>query len=147
MATIDLTGDITTAINGAYDRGNPVVLGYSDDRGRASLSVRGSTHVHSKNELAVWARETTSGFAKAVQERPYVSLIFFASNDLGPRMLLSVKGKARVDPAANEEVYNAMIPGEREHDPGQKGVAVIIEVGEVLGFSPEMGPIYQSRSA
>ncbi|MTD55479.1 pyridoxamine 5'-phosphate oxidase family protein [Amycolatopsis pithecellobii] len=147
MSTIDLSGDIAVAINGAYDRGNPVVVGYTDDRGRASLSVRGSTQVHGKTQLAVWARSTTTGLAKAIEERPYVSLLFFGSNDAGPRMFLSIKGKAQVDPSQNDKVYNAMIPGEREHDPEKNGVAIIIEVGEINGFSPETGPISQSRDA
>jgi hypothetical protein len=147
MSTIDLSGDIAVAINGAYNRGNPVVLGYTDERGRAALSVRGSTHVHSGNELAVWARTPESGFARAIQAQPYVSLLFFGSNDAGPRMLLSIKGKAHTEPGLNDQVYGAMIPGEREHDPEKKGVAVIIEVGEVTGFSPETGPIAQSRNA
>ena len=147
MSTIDLTGNIAVAINGAYNRGNPVVLGYTDERGRAALSVRGSTHVHSPSELAIWARTPASGFAQAIQSQPYVSLLFFGSNDAGPRMLLSIKGKAHIDPALNDEVHGAMIPSEREHDPEKKGVAVIIEVGEVTGFSPETGPIAQSRSA
>ena len=147
MSTIDLSGDITIAINGAYDRGNPVVLGYTDDQGRPALSARGSVYVHSSHQLAIWARSETSGFVKAIAERPYVSLLFFASNDAGPRMLLSIQGKAHVDSSLNDEVYAAILPGEREHDPDQKGVAVIVEIGTLTGFSPELGPINQSRQA
>lgn len=147
MSTIDLSGDITVAINGAYNRGNPVVLGYIDEKGRAALSVRGSVYVHSGNQLAIWARSETSGFVKAIAERPYVSLLFFASNDAGPRMMLSIQGKAHVDSNLNDEVYGAILPGEREHDPDKKGVAVVVEVGTLTGFSPELGPINQSRQA
>ena len=147
MSTIDLSGDITVAIDGAYNRGNPIVLGYTDDQDRAALSVRGSVYVHSSHELAIWARSQTSGFVKALAERPHVSLIFFASNDAGPRMLLSIQGKAHVDSSLNDEVYASILPGEREHDPDKNGVAVIVEVGTVNGFSPELGPISQSRQA
>jgi len=144
--SIDLTVlEIPEAINGAYDRGNPIVVGYTDDEGRPSLSVRGSVHVHSSTQIALWARSATGGMVEAIASRPEVSLLFFGSSDAGPRMLLSVLGRARVDASANDEVYNAIIPSERNHDPEKKGVAVIVDVHKVSGFSPEIGSFSQQR--
>jgi hypothetical protein len=141
---IDLSGDITVALDGAYARGNPVVVGYTNAQGRPELTVRGSVHVHGPTQIAIWARSRDTGLAKAIENNPAASLLFFGSNDLGPKMLLTMKGIAKADPSQNDKVYSTMIPGERDHDPEAKGVAVIVDVEEVSGFSVASGPIRQT---
>ena len=70
MAELNLTEDIAEAIDGAAERGPALVLGYVADDGTASLSFRGSTQVHSKDQLAIWVRKRDDGVAKAIQARP-----------------------------------------------------------------------------
>ena len=43
-------------------------------------------------------------------------------------------GRAHVEPSANDEVYSAIVEGERQQDPDRKGVAAVVDVDSVNGF-------------
>jgi hypothetical protein len=135
---LDLTGDIAEAIEGAALRGNTLVLGYVGDDGYAALSFRGSTQVHGPQQLALWSRKADEGMVKVIADRPQVSFLYYAPDGLGPKYL-SIQGRARVDPSANDEVYAKMIEGEQGQDPDRKGVAVVVDVESVFGFGAD-GP-------
>jgi Pyridoxamine 5'-phosphate oxidase len=134
--TLDLTGDIAAAVDGAAMRGATLALAYVREDGSPSVSFRGSTQVHGPGELALWARKRDSGLALAIAEEPRVSLVYYGPDGPGP-MFLAIEGRARVAPEINEQVWAAMIEGERQQDPGQQGVAVLIEVDTVAGAGPE----------
>jgi hypothetical protein len=142
---LDLTGDIAAAVDGAAARGSALVLGYIGDDGYPAISFRGSTQVHGPEQLAVWARKAHEGFAKAVAERPQVSLLYYSPDGPGPKYL-SFQGRARVDPSANDEVYAAQIEGEKKQDPDRNGVAVIVDVDSVNGFGAQ-GAFRMERAA
>jgi general stress protein 26 len=142
--SLDLTGDIAAAVDGAASRGAALALAYVREDGSPSVSFRGSTQVHSPTELAVWARKRDSGLARAIEERPQVSLVYYGPGGPGP-MFLSIEGHARVAPEANDQVWAAMIEGERGQDPERNGVAVVIEVDTVNGAG-EHGFFQQSRT-
>jgi hypothetical protein len=133
---LDLTGDISEAINGAASRGNALVLGYVGDDGYAALSFRGSTQVFGPTQLALWARKADQGLAAVITERPQVSLLYYAAAGPGPKFL-SIHGRARVDRSADDVVYANMIEGERQQDPQRAGVAVIIDVESLNGFGSQ----------
>jgi hypothetical protein len=138
MSDIDLTGDITTAIDGAAERGSTLVLGYVDPDGTAALSFRGSTQVHSQDQLALWSRQKDGVFIESIAERPVVSLLYYSPDTPGAAYL-SIKGRARVAPEASDAVYAGMIEGERGQDPERKGVAVVVDVDSVIGAGPDGG--------
>ena len=140
---LELTGEIAEAVDGALERGHPLVVGYVDDSGYPVVSFRGSTHVHGPQQLAIWVRKADDGFAKAVTERPQVTLLYYDREGPGP-FYLSFRGRARVDPAANEEVYANTVERERDRDPDRKGVAVIIDVEDLRGAGPQ-GAFEQER--
>jgi Pyridoxamine 5'-phosphate oxidase len=144
MADVDLEGDIATAINGSLERGHAVVLGYVDDDGWATMSFRGSAQVHGRQQLAVWSRKRDEGLVTSIVERPSVSLLFYEPDGAGVRYL-SIRGRAHVDPTANDVVYERMVEVERRHDPDRQGVAVIIDVDTVIGFG-NSGPFRMERS-
>jgi hypothetical protein len=129
---LDLTGDIAAAVDGAALRGATLALAYVRDDGSPSVSFRGSTHVHGPGELALWARKPDSGLAAAVGDRPRVSLVYYGPEGPGP-MFLSFEGRARVAPELNDQVWAAIIDGERQQDPERNGVAMLIEVDSVAG--------------
>jgi hypothetical protein len=139
---LDLTGDVAAGIDGAAARGHAVVIGYVDDDDYAAVSFRGSTLVHSATQLAFWARKTSEGIVAAIAQRPQVTFLFHEVDGPGPRYL-SIRGRARVDAAANDAVYAAMIEGERKQDPDRNGVAVIVDVESVRGFGSD-GPFSMS---
>lgn len=130
--TLDLTTDIAEALDSAAARGRAPVLGYVDEQGNSSISFRGSTHVHGPAQLAVWARKQDEGLAAAVARHPRVSVVYFSPDGPGPRHVL-LTGRARVDPSANDRVYETMFAAERDYDAERNGVAVIIDVDSVQG--------------
>jgi hypothetical protein len=143
---LDLTAhNINAAVDAAATRGHTLVLGYVDGAGNPSLSFRGSTLVHGPQQLAVWARNPSGGLVAAIADHPQVSLLFYESGGPGPRYL-SFSGRARVDPSANDAVYEGMVELERSQDPERGGVAVIIDVDAVNGFDSD-GPFRMERDA
>jgi hypothetical protein len=138
VADLELTGDIAAAINGAGEAGTAIVIAYVDAQGAPSMSYRGSTQVYSPHQVAVWARNPNEGLAVAVKERPLVSLMYLNRQTPGP-YFLSIKGRARVDPEANQQVYDNMMKGERDRDPDRKGVAVVVDVDTVDGRGADGG--------
>ena len=128
---LDLSEDIAIALDGALASGHPVAVAYVGEDGRPSLSYRGSIHVHGPQQIALWARSADDGLAAAVAERPHVSLLYYDAESPGPAYA-SIKGRAHVDPSANEQVYAAIVQSERDHDPEAKGVAVIVDVDDVV---------------
>ena len=124
---VNLTGEIAAAIDGAALRGHTLAVAYVRDDGSPSVSFRGSTHVHSPTQLAIWARKHDSGLAAAIVDRPRVSLVFFEMEGPGARYL-AIEGHE-----LDQEVYEAIIEPERQQDPERQGVAVLIEVDTVAG--------------
>jgi hypothetical protein len=141
--TLDLGGDISTTVASAAERGHTLALGYIDDAGYPVVSFRGSTQVHGPKQLAIWVRKTDDGFAKAIADRPQVTLVYYGPGGPGP-MYLAFRGRAHVDPSANDVVYAKIIEGERQQDPDRNGIAVIIDVDSVQGFGAD-GPFQQQR--
>jgi pyridoxamine 5'-phosphate oxidase-like protein len=144
MTEIDLTGEVAEAVNGAVLRGPALVLGYVADDGSPSLSYRGSAQVYSTDQLAVWARKPVEGLAQAITARPTVSLLYYSRNTPGPAYL-SIKGRARVAPEVNDAVYDAMVDVEQAQDSERKGVAILIDVDDVIGLGAG-GMFHQERS-
>ena len=130
---LDLTSDIAAAIDGAALRGATLALAYVRDDLSPAVSFRGSTHVHSPTELALWARKRDSGLVTAIAERPRVSLVYYGGPDGPGPMFLSIEGRARVASEIDDEVFAAIIEPERLQDPERNGVAVLIEVDTVTG--------------
>jgi Pyridoxamine 5'-phosphate oxidase len=142
---LDLTGDIAAAIDGAALRNATVAVAYVRDDGSPSVSFRGSTQVHGPGELALWARKPDSGLATAIADRPRVSLVYYGGPGGPGPLFLSIEGRARVAPELNEQVWAAMIEGERNQDPERNGVAVLIDVDSVAGAGAD-GFFQQARS-
>src|ERR1700761_1586768 len=111
---LDLTGDIAAAIDGAALRGATPALAYVRDDLSPSVSFRGSTQVLSQTQLAVWARKRDSGLAVAIGQRPRVSLVYYGGHDGPGPAFLSIEGRARVAPEADDQVWEGMIEGERQ---------------------------------
>ena len=141
---IDLGGEIQAAIDGAILRGRPLVIAHVRDDGSPSAAFRGSTHVHSPTELALWVRKRHDGLAKAIERDPRVSFAFLEPDGPGARYL-SIQGSARLAPELDDAVYAAIPQPERDQDPERKGIAVIVDVDTVKGAG-SAGFFQQARS-
>ena len=146
VADIDLSGDVTQAVQGAYERGHPVTVAYVDEGGRPSMSIRGSTQVLNPTQIGFWARTPKKGLARAIASNPNVALLFFGSLPDGSKVLLNLRGKAHVDFSRNHEVYDTMSETEKKYDPDMSGVAVIVDVDSVTGMS-SAGPFQQGAGS
>ncbi len=136
--SIDLTGDIQNVLDGSLERaGRAPAVGYIDQDGYPAVAHRGSTHVISPTQLAVWARNPEDGMAAAVAANPKVTVAFF--DPAGDPIMLSMRGHARVDASRNEEIYAGIGGAEQGYDPDQGGVAIIIDVETVRGFGHSGG--------
>jgi hypothetical protein len=142
--TINLSGDIAGAIDGALLRGSPVAVAYTREDGSPTVSFRGSTQVLSATELAVWARKRDSGLAAAIAHQPRVALVFFEMQSEGIKFL-SIEGRARVAPEVSDRVWEAMVAPEQEHDAERGGVAIVIDVDTVTGMGA--GGLFQQAAA
>lgn len=125
-------------INGALHNNTPITVAYVDDNGMPHMSLRGSTHVHSPTELAIWARSKDSGLATAIEKNPNIGMLYRDSNT---RSTLVVQGRARKarDAEESEQVWNAIQDVEQKHETYESGCAVIIEVLSMGGGTPKGG--------
>ncbi|MCW2967265.1 MAG: pyridoxamine 5-phosphate oxidase-related FMN-binding protein [Solirubrobacteraceae bacterium] len=142
---VDLTGDIQAAIDGAALRGATMAIAFVRPDGSPSVSFRGSTYVQGPQTLALWARKRDEGMAVAIADNPRVSLVYYGGPDGPGAKYLAIEGRARVAPELDDEVYGAIIEGERNQDPERKGVAVIVDVDSVTGAGAD-GFFQQSRA-
>jgi hypothetical protein len=142
---VKLTEEMRDAVNGALANGTPVVVAYVDERGQPRLSFRGSTQVFSDDQLAIWVRNPEGGLPRALSTNPRATLLYRSPQ---PRMLLTFEGRGRVDPAdaTRRTVYEQAPEPERNADPERKGVALIVDLDRVTGFTPA-GRILMQRPA
>ena len=143
MSDLVIGDDLAAKINSSLADGLPILVAYVNAENQARLSFRGSTHVHSADQLAVWARNPEGGLSAAIASNPKVTLLY---RDPASRTMVFFYGRARVvdDEATRNAVYDASPEPERNADPEKKGKAVIIDLDLVQGRNAE-GPINLSR--
>lgn len=135
--TLDLTGDIASALDGAVLDGKTPVVAYVKADGSPSLSFRGSVLVLGPQQIAFWSRTVDTGLPAEVAERPAVSILYYSGGTRPGPPYLSIKGRAKADASQDDAVWNGMVEAERERDPERKGVAVIVEVDQVDGMNAD----------
>jgi hypothetical protein len=125
--------DVARRVNEARNAGKPLVFCYIAPDGRPVASLRGSTHVHSDDQLAIWVRHAGGDMVKAVAQNPYVTLLY---RDNEGRTTFTFNGRARVsdDEDVRKRVYDESPPGEADaHDPEHRGAALIIDLDSIEG--------------
>lgn len=129
---VQIPEDVVARVNAARDAGKPLALAYVAPDGFPVLSLRGSVHVHSKDQLAMWARHADGDFVRAIRQNPKVALIYRDNDD---RSTYTFSGLAHVedDEAARDRVFSESPKGERDHDPDRDGAAIVIDLRHVEG--------------
>jgi hypothetical protein len=129
---IALTDEIVQRVNSALADRKPLAVTYVDQEGRPHLSLRGSTHVHAPDQLAIWVRHAGRGLAGAVATNPALALLY---RDADTRTTYVFNGRARVvdDEDVRDAVFRASPQFEQDHDPDRAGVAVVIDIDSVTG--------------
>jgi hypothetical protein len=139
---VKLTQEIKELVNGALESGNPILLAVVDSDNRPVLSFRGSTAVHSDDQLGLWIRNNQGGTIEAIKRNPQVALMYRSATV----PMLQFQGRARIatDAAERNRVFDAAPERERNSDPERKGTAIVIDldrVNGILGFDKD-GPIW-----
>jgi len=122
-------------VNGALANGTPMVVAYVDADGAPHLSLRGSTQSHGETQLALWIRDPAGGLLHAIPEHPTLALFY---RDASRGRTYQFTGRAHVDddPATRAAVHADQPEVERNLDPYQRGVAVIVDLDRVEGTGP-----------
>jgi catechol 2,3-dioxygenase-like lactoylglutathione lyase family enzyme len=131
---IEFDRALADVINSAAGRGVPVAVAYVDRAGRPQLSPRGTVQVHSRDQLALWAR--SPGLPDALATNRHVALLY---QDLANRTFYQFGGRARGvdDQAERDRIFENSPPQERAQDPDRTGAAIIVDVDTVRGLGPE----------
>jgi len=130
-----LPPEVKAAVDGATANGTPIVVAYVDQDGAPHLSLRGSVQAHGDDQLGLWIRDPAGGLLRAIPTNPALALFY---RDTNQGATYQFAGRARVDAAAafRAAIYAGQPEGERNLDPNQRGVAVVVDLDRVEGTGP-----------
>jgi hypothetical protein len=136
VETDELPDFVKYRVNGALANDTPLAVVYVGEDGRPHLSLRGSVQVYSKTQLSLWVRQGAGGIATGIGKNPAVELLY---RDNESRSTLIFKGNARVDSdvVVRRAIYDATPEVEQNHEAWESGVAVIVDLTEVGGATPD----------
>ena len=141
---IELDDEIKQRLEKAIEEQKVLAAAYVDVHGKPHISFYGSTHVHSSDQLAIWARNPEGELIKTIPERPDIAFIY---GDVGSRVYYTFEGVGRVttDETERNRVFDEMHPIERQFDADKKGVAVVIDLQKVTLLSAATGKRVMER--
>ncbi len=135
---IELDDDIKQRLQRAIEDHKVLAAAYVNIHGKPHISFYGSTHVHSPDQLALWARNPEGELIKTLAERPEIAFIY---GDVGNRIYYTFEGCGRVtnDEIERNRIYDEMHPIERQFDAEKNGVAVVVDLDKVTVLSAAAG--------
>jgi len=130
-----LPPEVKAAVDGAAANGTPIVVAYVDQDGIPHLSLRGSVQAYGEDQLGLWIRDPAGGLLRAIPTNPALALFY---RDASQGATYQFTGRARVDDTAafRAAIYAGQPEGERNLDPNQRGVAVVVDLDRVEGTGP-----------
>ena len=136
VETDKLPDFVKARVDNALANGTPIMVAYVDGDGRPHTSLRGSVRAYSDTQLSIWARASTTGIAVAVGDNPNVELLY---RDNPSRSTLIFKGQARVDTdhVIRKQIFDDSPEVEQNHESWENGAAIIIDIIEANGATPE----------
>ena len=131
---LKLSIELQDMINTALVDGRPLLVAHVDEDGQPVLSFRGSIHVVSDDQLAMWVRNAAGRFMRAIARNPKIALMY---RDNSARATFQFAGRARVaqSEAEREKVFQSIAEVERDHDFAKLGAAVIIDLDRIEGYA------------
>jgi len=138
-------------IDNALVERHPMLMAYTDPQGQPVLSFRGSVQACGDDQLAMWIRSADGAFVRAVRTNPRVALVY---RNEETKATYNFQGRARVSDLETDRrrVFDACAEAERAHDFAMLGVAVLVDLDRVEGYSGlgpagQVGQILMLRSA
>ncbi|MEE9255320.1 MAG: pyridoxamine 5'-phosphate oxidase family protein [Pseudomonadales bacterium] len=140
---IVLTEEIKRRLADGLTDGHPVVAGYVDRSGDPHVSLYGSVHAHSDDQLALWVRNADGELLAAIGRNPKIGFVY---SDMSIRTFYRMYGRARVesDEATRDRVFEGMHQFEQQQDPERKGTAVVVDL-DTVGGRDESGRFSMER--
>ena len=129
---IEFTDEMRTRIGTALTDGLPLVAATVDEDGQPKIAFFGSTHVHSDDQLAFWARDPEGGTVRRLRAHPRISFLYRNPTE---RVRWVFEGRARVvdDLVERDRVYDEMPELEQLFDRDRKGVAIVVDIDRITG--------------
>jgi hypothetical protein len=129
---INLNDDMKRRLATALADDCPVISASVQPDGRPRLSFYGSTQVYDAETLAIWVRDPEGALLQRIAGNPQMAFVYRNGAD---RIFWQFEGRAAIsdDPPVRDAVYAASPAPERDRDPDQKGVPVLITVDRVTG--------------
>jgi hypothetical protein len=141
VPTLDTGGVVTEIplsvkglINSALINQTPLVVSYVDDDGIQHSTFRGSVSVIGPRQLGIWLRDASGGLVRSLGSHPHLTFVY---SDMRNTNMVTIAGTGHVDadPEVRRKVYELSAEREQFHDLGRRGVAVVVEVTDLLAFS------------
>jgi hypothetical protein len=131
---VNIGGGLREMVNSALAARNPMLLCYVDEDGQPAVSFRGSVHVFTDNQLALWVRNSNGRFIRAIGANPRVALMY---RNEETRATLQFQGRAGIADGADDRrrIFDALPKVERDHDFAELGMAVVIEIDRIEGYA------------
>jgi predicted pyridoxine 5'-phosphate oxidase superfamily flavin-nucleotide-binding protein len=128
---IELTDQMRDLIARALDDKLPVIATSVDSDGQPTIAFYGSTQVHSVEQLAIWVRNPNAGLLGRLGENPRMAFMY---RNPPEQIGWLFHGRARRLDVGEESqrVYDNAHQLEKDRDPDQGGVAVVIDVDRVI---------------
>ena len=128
---IKLTDEMREALANALADRAPVILAYVAPDGQPNVSFRGTTQVHSDDQIAIWARNPEGGLLKGIAANPKIALLY---RNPETRIAWQFQGRAHLeeDEQVRSTVYDSSPEVERNADPERKGKAILLDVDRVI---------------
>jgi hypothetical protein len=104
--------------------------------GQPVLSLRGSTHVYSGDQICIWVRQSGGGLAKSISINPRMALLYRDSNER-TTITMTGRGHFESDEATRKKVWELIPEVERNHETWESGDALIIDLERMDGGTPE----------
>ena len=136
---LELDDEIHEAIASAFDSGNILTVAYNGDDGWPHVSRRGSAQVFGPQQMALWVRKREDGLARAMGERPEITLFYVDLVERGVAYTFYGRGIVSEESDVTDQVWTATPQREQAQDPDRRGVALVVELDRVVaqGIKPE----------
>lgn len=132
----EIPDHIRGQLNSALFNNTPICVAYVDENGQPVQSLRGSTVVFSPTQMGIWLRNAEGGLNRAIEKNQRLSLLYRDSNSRST-VVIQGRGQIESDPEVRRRLYEMTPEVEQLHDPGRKGVALIIDIERLQGGGPK----------
>jgi hypothetical protein len=130
---LQLPDEFKNAINNAMADRAPILLAAVQEDGYPYMGYRGSTHVHSDDQLGIWLRNLEGHTASAMAKNNRVALFY---RNTETRLSFQIQGRARLvrddEEALKRRIYDASPEVERNADKDYKGIGMIVDIDRVI---------------